>query len=901
MSTTLVASFTTRLRPRAAVFVQHAKRVVLLLALCCPALYTNAQNSPAQLMKGLPASHVYTLKDTTLIREMLTYGHHCLVKRGELKADLDTAFTLVSRAYDMSLKIGYKFGEVTAGNIMAQHAYESLDMERMLSWFRYVCGEYKVWYLRSAVSVILPANTPQEIDVAMRYAKLMREVAAESNMPDVANEAEYYIGNFHAKKGDQQGLKKAYLNMIHYHRSKNNPRNELEAWGVLASREDGSDTSFPNRLYIAEKVIALSKSTGHSAYLSDAYLNLGYGLYVQGKIDRAEAVLLEAEEVLLHAGIKKRTFVFELLARIYSVKANGSRALHYARASLENVRQYDATPSNINVYTVRLAEVMLHFGKEKEYEELLRDMRTSGAAAKSTDWFFIISYAQILRRSNPAGAIEYLLDRAKHVPFTDLIRKVEYHRELGVNYSWLSDYNNSLQHMKEADKLMAGLDKRYQGTFADVWLNVAKVSWHAGLYDQAKYYLDRADSIPRGLVPITSQVSAEYYRFKIDSAQRNYLAALNHYIRHKNFSDSLFNVEKMRQMEELNVRYETDKKEQLLAQNAREIVWLNSQQALGRQLLEETKINALQQERLQQQNVLNLRNESKQRSDSLRHSEETNRLLNKDAAMQKALLGQARSVRNLMIIAAILLVLLLLATYSRYILKQRNNQQLRQQQALITNKNESLQKLVSEKEWLLKEVHHRVKNNLQVVMSLLNIQSHYLQDDTAISAIRNSQHRVNAISLIHKKLYQSDNPAMVDMQHYIKELTDQLREYADQRQDIRMALNIAPIVLDINKALPIGLILNEAITNAFKYAFPDGRPGEIVIGLMQPKLNEVLLTVTDNGIGMPDAEQRAAGNSLGMSLMKGLSSDMDAEFSITGDNGTRIAVRLQLDDQASSG
>ncbi|MCK7554300.1 sensor histidine kinase [Chitinophaga sedimenti] len=116
-----------------------------------------------------------------------------------------------------------------------------------------------------------------------------------------------------------------------------------------------------------------------------------------------------------------------------------------------------------------------------------------------------------------------------------------------------------------------------------------------------------------------------------------------------------------------------------------------------------------------------------------------------------------------------------------------------------------------------------------------------------------------------------------------------------------MVLAIDPIVLDISKALPIGLILNEAITNAFKYAFPDGRRGTITVRLTQPALDEVLLMIADNGIGMPDAQARADGNSLGMSLMKGLSADMDGEFCIKVEHGTQITVTVRLDGQASSG
>jgi two-component sensor histidine kinase len=314
--------------------------------------------------------------------------------------------------------------------------------------------------------------------------------------------------------------------------------------------------------------------------------------------------------------------------------------------------------------------------------------------------------------------------------------------------------------------------------------------------------------------------------------------------------------------------------------------------------LNETQVNAGRRNQLQRGYIASAQSQAKQRGDSLKHAEETYKLLNREWSLQKNLLEQARSTRNLIFAGGVLLILLLLLIFSRYRLKQQSNRQLKKQQDLISSKNASLQKLLGEKEWLLKEVHHRVKNNLQVVMSLLNIQSHYLQDDTAISAIRDSQHRVNAISLIHKKLYQSDNPALVDMPHYIKELTEHLGEYSDLRQQVRFDLKIDNIVLDIGKALPIGLILNESVTNCFKYAFTGRDEGLITIRMCAASDGSIVLEIADDGIGISAELRQRQGDSLGMSLMKGLSSDMDGAFTISSQEGqgTLIAVSFKPED-----
>ncbi|MCK7554298.1 sensor histidine kinase [Chitinophaga sedimenti] len=297
---------------------------------------------------------------------------------------------------------------------------------------------------------------------------------------------------------------------------------------------------------------------------------------------------------------------------------------------------------------------------------------------------------------------------------------------------------------------------------------------------------------------------------------------------------------------------------------------------------------------LKDRDIAQAQQQARQRGDSLRNKEERIALLDKKSELQQVLLDQTRTTRNIIIIGSVLAVLLFWVIYYQ---KQRSNGQLKKQQELIKNKNETLEKLLSEKEWLLKEVHHRVKNNLQVVMSLLNIQSFYLQDDNAISAIRDSQRRVNAISLIHKKLYLSDNPALVDMQLYIKELVDHLREYADDRRGITFGLSIDPISLDVGQALPVGLILNEAITNAFKYAFTVGNSGKIQVVLKNgPEEGWLTLLVADNGIGMDQASS-AMQDSLGMNLMKGLAKDMDGTLVLQNQDGLSITVMFPAETE----
>ncbi len=180
-------------------------------------------------------------------------------------------------------------------------------------------------------------------------------------------------------------------------------------------------------------------------------------------------------------------------------------------------------------------------------------------------------------------------------------------------------------------------------------------------------------------------------------------------------------------------------------------------------------------------------------------------------------------------------------------------------------------------------------------MSLLNSQSAYIDNEPALTAIHDSQHRVHAMSLIHQKLYNSENVSSIDMSFYIRELATYLSDSFNTGQRIRFEYNIDPLEMDVSQAIPLGLILNEAITNSIKYAFPGDKEGIIAISLTNSGLHDYLLIISDNGIGMPVHFKDKKPGSLGMSLMDGLSEDLDGAFSIENNNGTVIKISFVHD------
>ncbi len=213
------------------------------------------------------------------------------------------------------------------------------------------------------------------------------------------------------------------------------------------------------------------------------------------------------------------------------------------------------------------------------------------------------------------------------------------------------------------------------------------------------------------------------------------------------------------------------------------------------------------------------------------------------------------------------------------------------QKEVIELKNRTIQESLEEKESLLKEIHHRVKNNLQVISSLLNMQSRESTDEKMQEVIQEGQSRVKAMSLIHQKLYQTENISEIDFQDYIQNLVEQLaRVY--KRNDLQVTNEISAndIKLDIDTAIPVGLILNELVSNAYKYAFEEADKGKIRIELDRIDDGKLRLDVEDNGKGIPRDINFDKVKSLGLKLVNILTKQLRGSISYRVENGTRFSI-----------
>jgi PAS domain S-box-containing protein len=198
-----------------------------------------------------------------------------------------------------------------------------------------------------------------------------------------------------------------------------------------------------------------------------------------------------------------------------------------------------------------------------------------------------------------------------------------------------------------------------------------------------------------------------------------------------------------------------------------------------------------------------------------------------------------------------------------------------------------------EKEVLLKEIHHRVKNNMQVISSLVALQADELQDAATRAVLMDLTHRVRSMAMVHEKLYQSVDLARVEFAEYARSLLNYLwRAHGTAASAVRLAMDLEPVSLAVNEAVPCGLILNELVSNALKHAFCGGTGGEVAVSLCYEEESRIVLRVHDNGAGLPPGFDWRQARSLGLRLVQMLAVQLHAAVDVSAKGGTEFAIRF---------
>jgi len=209
------------------------------------------------------------------------------------------------------------------------------------------------------------------------------------------------------------------------------------------------------------------------------------------------------------------------------------------------------------------------------------------------------------------------------------------------------------------------------------------------------------------------------------------------------------------------------------------------------------------------------------------------------------------------------------------------------------NAEDLIRSSLNEKNILLQEIHHRVKNNMQIISSLLNLQTKYVNDEEAVNILKESQNRVRSMAIIHEKLYQSKDLSQINFVDYIQSLVSNLfYSYNAKKTNIKPIFEVENLSLNIDTAVPCGLIISELVSNSLKYAFPNGMSGEILVSLKCID-NKYQLIIKDNGVGMPAEIDLNNLDTLGLLLVSNLTEQLDGEITINRENGTEFIIRFK--------
>ena len=673
-----------------------------------------------------------------------------------------------------------------------------------------------------------------DLDTAFSFLMLAKKISGSKNAVKLAHEAELYLCDGYRESGQLEKSDQHFARLLKDCQSSG----DEEMAAATASRI-GDHLPFSAekiRFYqlalgYYKKIGLIEEEIGMAKGIADVNLNLG-------KLKLAEQQLLSVLKRYQQLGYKNLQFTYDLLSAINQFNGSQKAALSYAISAIDCM---ELTESDISAgyFYSNLARIYADLGETQRSIGYFRkavmwtDSRESDAKLTA-----VKNLAdQLIIQGKIAEVFQVLDTNIPKVEVTELGRMIIAGIR-GKCYEALK--NNPLAEFHFLD--MMRWEKKIPGHYAhkaESFYNIGSFYVHTKSFSKARTYFNKITLLPAGTYPLSKIKNVYLSLYQLDSATNKLDSAIVHYKLYKLISDSLLHASANRTISEMALRYQA------------------------------------------------------------RQQEKDNQLLRKESILQLGKLQKADLTNKITLAGIAALLLIIGLVYRNFYHRKKANQQLLAQQQIITNKNQSLQlllesqeKLLTEKEWLIKEIHHRIKNNLQVVASLLNSQLNYLDNEEARLAIKDSQNRIQSISLIHQKLFQSEDLNIVDIHAYIHDLMKFLCDTFHVGQRINFLIEVPKISFDITQAIPLGLIINEAITNIIKYAFPDNSSGETHISLRKGTNGRFIFQIKDNGKGLPEDLDQS--KTMGMTLISGLAGQLGGRADIVSDKGLSISIEFAL-------
>ncbi len=523
-----------------------------------------------------------------------------------------------------------------------------------------------------------------------------------------------------------------------------------------------------------EKALALLKASGDNRGIAAILPDYSELKMIQANLPAAEDMLKESIRLSKELEIEQIQWQYGLLGAVQIQRRNTVEALKNELLAIKIGEQFGDTTSHMAEIYNYTAIIYLKMGKLEESGQYLRKAINTGP--NSQDPMLTVQFranlANILIRQNkPKEALENLIIlENKYGSNMPLNAKIQMLSRFVRCYTELDDLSSAGRYAEQLVRYSDNMKPDEYDQLA-IYTELNRYLIASGQYQRATRYVGQHRNAAIKFKLPDQRNQSYFYQFKIDSALGNMTSALHYFQLYTKGKDSVSNENTARQLNQLHVEFETEKKDKELQLKEKNIKLLVQDAALQKALSDknEQTLELKQKDLLNEKQQVDLLTKQTQLQDAANEKQQQElvikqkdiSLLKQSNNIQEADLKRARIVRNVIIASAVGLAIISLLIYSRYRTKKRASEELALQREEIRQKNLSLEALISdkdklleEKEWLVKEVHHRVKNNLQMVMSLLNSQSSYLSSQDAIAAIQESQRRMHAMSLIHQRLYE---------------------------------------------------------------------------------------------------------------------------------------------------
>ncbi len=684
-------------------------------------------------------------------------------------------------------------------------------------------------------------NLKINLDSGIIYGKQAISLADSLHRPDLSDITFLLIGDSYLKMLNYDEGKAFYLKAISDYQNSGQLKNEARAYFLLAAKALFYKCIREELLLFGKKSLAISTKIGDIKGILNGHLITGTLFDRLGYPDSASFHLLQTLPSARSIGGEEAYKVYISLSSFFRIKGDNVKALNNALAALQNLRDRHYTEKSgqyayINIEIARIYEAYDHRQSIKYYNDAMNYALINKDQGGMIQFYEALQgLVNVMCNSGRAKEASVIADR--YIKLYPPVFKGEQARIATIH----ALYYNAVHENKLAEKFYlkaVELNKDDALLLPESKAALSRFYAHTKQLSKTESYLANVRNKRHALV-FMEKVLEEYQYYQVDSAKGDYFGALKHYRRYKALNDTVYNAEKAKQIADINIKYRTKEKEQAI------------------------------------------------------------RLLKSESLSQRAELIHSRLQRNITLGGLTLFTLISGLVAYGYAQKQRSNRLLILQKKEIDVKNERLEHLnarqetlLSEKEWLLKEIHHRVKNNLQITMSLLSVQTQTTTSKVAKEALLNGQRRLHSMALIHQKLYQSDSLAYVEMAMYIKEMVAYLKDSFTYTSNIKFITEAEQLNLDVAQAVSLGLILNEAITNAIKHAFPDRRKGEVQVKLLHDSTGYWHLIIADNGVGICCNAQMVK-NSLGMELFNVLSKQVNGTLCIDGKDGMTVSVKFK--------